>query len=77
MFSQGDLVHVPENVTYYVLEKDIKGKLIGPAGIVKEPHLAIVLDSSTKDYVTVALEDGKRRIVKKESLFFNEVQSVG
>ena len=77
MFSQGDLVHVPENVTYYVLEKDAKGRPVGPAGVVKEPHLAIVIDHWNKDYVTVALEDGKKRIVKKESLFFNEVQGAG
>ncbi len=72
MFHEGDLVHVPENVTVYsyIAEK----QMIWPTDTSKEPHLAVFLEYCDRKYASVVTEDGRSWIVEKTDLFFQEVQ---
>ena len=72
MFSQGDLVHVPGNVTVYsyVAERQI----IWPTDTSKKPNLAIFLEYCDAKYASVVTQDGKKWIVERDDLFFQGVR---
>ena len=70
MFSQGDLVHVPENVIVYSYGAD--RQMIWPTDTSKEPHLAIFLEYCDVKYASVVTEDGKKWIVERSDIFFQE-----
>jgi len=74
MFNQGDLVHVPENVTVYSYIGEMDGQRIWPTDISKEPHLAVFLEYCDRKYASVMTEDGRKWIVEREDLFFKEIQ---
>lgn len=70
MFSQGDLVHVPENVVLYSCVSD--NSIIWATEISKKPHLAIFLENCGAKYASVVTESGDRWIVEKSDIFFKE-----
>ncbi len=77
MFNQGDLVHVPENVTVYSYIAETGRQMIWPTDVSKEPHLAVFLEYCDAKYASVVTEEGKRWIVEKEDLFFKEIKDAG
>tara|TARA_Y100000592_G_scaffold84776_1_gene136078 strand:- start:3406 stop:3633 length:228 start_codon:yes stop_codon:yes gene_type:complete len=73
MFHQGDLVHVPENVTLYSYVAD--RQIVWPTDTSKKPHLAIFLEYCDMKYASVVTESGDRWIVEKSDIFFKESQN--
>ncbi len=68
MFHQGDMVHVPENVTVYSYLSD--HQMIWPTSTTKKAVLGVFIEHCDLKYAEVLSDTGEKIIVEKESLHF-------
>ena len=71
MFNQGDLVHVPENVTLYSYLCD--HQMVWPTSITTKAHLGVFIEYCDAKYAEILAETGEKIIVEKQYLYFKEV----
>ena len=71
MFNQGDLVHIPENVTLYSYLNDYH--MVWPTSKTTKAHLGVFIEYCDTKYAEILSETGEKIIVEKQCLYFQEV----
>lgn len=71
MFHQGDLVHIPENVTLYSYLRD--HEMVWPTSTTTKAHLGVFIEYCDAKYAEILSETGEKIIVERQCLHFQEV----